>query len=144
MRASHQGFSLIEVVLALGIISFAIVGAIGLMPIAVKSAGHSMRETDATLIARGIFSAIQSGEGAVRWMPGIAGGVDLSVNGTNSLNFSDNGSVANVQADYLVEILVETNTGTTSLSRVQVDVSYPPSAPAENRTTNSFVTLIGF
>ena len=51
-EASGRGFSLIEVVLALGIISFAIVGIIGLMPVAMKSAGDSMRETDATFIAR--------------------------------------------------------------------------------------------
>jgi hypothetical protein len=40
--------------------------------------------------------------------------------------------------------VVDANTGQSGLSRVQVDVSSPPAAPAERRTTNSFVTLVGF
>ncbi len=143
--AGSRGFSLIEVVLALGIISFAIVGIIGMMPVAMKSAGDSMRETDGTLIARGIFAAIQSGDGAVRWVPGVAGGVNLAASGTTAeIPYRSDGVPGDDVEGYIARVVVDANTGQSGLSRVQVDVSSPPAAPAERRTTNSFVTLVGF
>ncbi|MBW8863810.1 MAG: hypothetical protein JF609_02605 [Verrucomicrobia bacterium] len=59
-RASHAGFSLIEIVLALGIISFALVGILGLFPVAVNAAADSQHETQAALIARSIFDQLEA------------------------------------------------------------------------------------
>jgi uncharacterized protein (TIGR02598 family) len=159
MSIQHRksAFSLIEVVLALGIISFAIVGIIGMMPVAVKSAGDSMRETDATLIARRVFAELKTGTGGNRTLFISANGttnLNLAATSTNNLAFSEDGlpqalflstnAPDNADYDYYAQISVLTNTGMTNLSRVQVDVAYPAAAPAARRTTNSFVTLIGF
>jgi len=163
MRVSYMqqrpdtAFSLVEVVLALGIVAFAIIGIMGLMPIAVKSAGDSMRETDATLIARRIFSEIKTGTGGNRVVYSSANDtipISLASDSTNTMAFTEDGlpqealssTNAPVNADYAfyAQISVLTNTGMTNLSRVQVDVAYPAAAPADRRTTNSFVTLIGF
>jgi uncharacterized protein (TIGR02598 family) len=53
-----SGFSLIEIVLAIGIISFALVGILGLFPVAVNAAANSQNETQAALIARSIFDQL--------------------------------------------------------------------------------------
>jgi uncharacterized protein (TIGR02598 family) len=58
--ARRRGFSLIEIVLALGIISFALVGILGLFPVAVNAAADSQHETQAALIARSIFDQIEA------------------------------------------------------------------------------------
>ena len=47
--SAAQAFSLIEIVLALGVISFAIVGIMGLFPVAMRAAQESQSETRATL-----------------------------------------------------------------------------------------------
>ena len=65
-RRPDPGFSLVEVVIALGIVSFAVLAIVGMMPVALKSAQDSMRETDATLIAQRIFSELKTGSGGNR------------------------------------------------------------------------------
>lgn len=158
VQPCQSAFSLVEVVLALGIIAFAIVGIMGLMPVAVKSVGDSMRETDATLIARRVFAELKTGTNPTRGLSSHTStnhSLDLSASSTNTLAFSAEGtpldyfvtstnSPENADLDYYAQISVLTNTGFTNLSRVQVDIAYPAAAPADKRTTNSFVTLIGF
>lgn len=46
--------------LALGIISFALVAILGLFPVAVDAAANSQQQTQAALIARSIFEQLQS------------------------------------------------------------------------------------
>jgi uncharacterized protein (TIGR02598 family) len=60
MRPKLAGFSLVEAALSLSIFSFAIVGIIGLFPVALQTARQSNAESRATLIARRIVDEIQS------------------------------------------------------------------------------------
>lgn len=65
--SDKSGFSLIEIILAIGIISFALVGILGLFPVAVNAATNSQRETQAALIARTIFDQLEArSESAIR------------------------------------------------------------------------------
>jgi uncharacterized protein (TIGR02598 family) len=150
-------FSLVEVVIALGIISFAIIAIVGMLPVALKSSQDSMRETDATLIAQRIFSELKTGSGGNRSVTTDPGGtsnqmINLAANSTNYLAFTQDGTVQthtnsanpNPSYDFYAQISISTNTGLTNLSRVQIDITSPPSAPPSARTTNSFVTLLGF
>ena len=57
---SPNGFSLVEVVLALGIVSFSLVGILSIFPVALDTAKDSKNETRITLIAQSIFSDLQS------------------------------------------------------------------------------------
>jgi type II secretory pathway pseudopilin PulG len=59
----RDAFSLIEIVLALGIIAFALIGILGLFPVAVKAAAESQQQTQATLIARSIFDQLEATAG---------------------------------------------------------------------------------
>jgi uncharacterized protein (TIGR02598 family) len=150
-------FSLVEVVIALGIISFAIIAIVGMLPVALKSSQDSMRETDATLIAQRIFSELKTGSGGNRSVttdPGSTSNhmINLAANSTNCLAFTQDGTVQthtntpapNPSYDFYAQISILTNTGITNLSRIQIDITSPPSAPPSARTTNSFVTLLGF
>lgn len=156
-RRSDPGFSLVEVVIALGIVSFAVLAIVGMMPMALKSAQESMRETDATLIAQRIFSELKTGSGGNRTVTKDTNNssqmISLSADSTNNfLAFNGNGTVqtnataapANADYDYFAQISVFTNTGVSNLSRVQIDITAPAAAPPTGRTTNSFVTLLGF
>jgi uncharacterized protein (TIGR02598 family) len=150
-------FSLVEVVIALGIISFAVIAIVGMLPVALKSSQDSMRETDATLIAQRIFSELKTGSSGNRSVTTDPNGIsthniNLAANSTNYLAFTQDGTVqthtnsANPTPsyDFYAQISISTNTGLTNLALVQIDITHPPSAPPTARTTNSFVTLLGF
>ncbi len=77
MKTKHKAFSLIEVVIALGIFAFCIVGIVGLLPIAANSVKSVSQETNANNIAESI---------AGMWQV---------VSFTNSTNYSTNITNAN-------------------------------------------------
>jgi uncharacterized protein (TIGR02598 family) len=157
-RKLGTGFSLVEVVIALGIVSFAVLAIVGMLPMALKSAQESMRETDSTLIAQRIFSELRTGSSGNRTLTissnGTTRSLALSANSTNSLAFTQDGipqafftstnSPQDADYDFYAQIAVLTNTGVANLSRVQIDIAAPAAAPPTARTTNSFTTLIGF
>jgi uncharacterized protein (TIGR02598 family) len=154
-----RGFSLIEIILALGVIAFAIVGIMGLFPVAMKSAQESQRETRATFIAQQIFSDLRTGTGTNRF---IITGTNL---GTNTINLSAGtnlflaydsagavlgtsapSSFTNGVADaaFLANVSVNTNTGVPNLSQVQTTVEAPAAAASSNRSRYTFVTLMNY
>src|SRR5437773_8183613 len=55
-----SAFSLVEVVLALGVISFALVAIIGLLPIGLASGRGTIQETRANHLAEEVFSTLRS------------------------------------------------------------------------------------
>ncbi len=60
--ASHSpsGFSLVEVMIAIGIVAFAVVGILTAFPVGIEAARDSRDENTATLIADDIFSRMRS------------------------------------------------------------------------------------
>jgi uncharacterized protein (TIGR02598 family) len=57
---SKTGFSLVEVVLAIGVIGFAIVAILGVLPVGLSSSHSSQGETRATQIAQDTFAALST------------------------------------------------------------------------------------
>ena len=159
ISAKNWAFSLLEVVVALGIVSFAIVAVMGMLPIALKTSRESMTETDAALIARRIFSEISCGTKALRSLSmdtnnGVKT-IALSTDSTNTvIAFRETGEVLyatntnradnSANTDYLAQISISTNTGISNLSRVLVEILSPAAAEPANRATNDFVTLLGY
>lgn len=161
-NALSRGFSLIEVVLALGVIAFALVGIMGLFPVAMKSAQESQRETRATLIAQQIFSDLRVSAGTNRFVisgptASTTNGLSLSSDGNLYLAFGTNGSplasvtssdftnsYPDLAASFLANISVDTNTGTSNLSRVQTTIETPAAAPSTSRAKYTFVTLMNY
>jgi type II secretory pathway pseudopilin PulG len=153
---------LVEVVLALGVISFAIVGIMGLFPVAMKSAQESQRETRATLAAQQIFADMRTAAGSNRFVisgPSAANtnAISLAANTNLYLAFGTNGvpitsissadftnSYTAADAIFLADIAVDTNTGVPNLSRVQVTVAAPAAAPSAARSKYHFVTLMNY
>jgi prepilin-type N-terminal cleavage/methylation domain-containing protein len=157
MTASHhRAFSLIEVVLALAVIAFAITGIMGLFPVALRSALESQRETRATLIAQQIFSDLRASPSTNLL---LATGTNLSSTGsfvtpppslsnawTHVISFSDDGlpiaNGATPNAIYVANISATPNLPVPGLTRVQVDVEAPPQASSTNRSRYTFLTLL--
>ncbi len=155
---SVKAFSLIEVLLAIGIVSFAVVAIVGMLPIALNTAKDSMLETDAAIIAQRVFAELQASTGTNRPVSISAHGdtkaIDMSSDGTNYLAFGDTcevqsspsseAPITDMAVQFLGIVSVATNTGISNLSRVEVSITSPASAPASSRKTNAFVTLMGY
>jgi uncharacterized protein (TIGR02598 family) len=64
LSRSRAGFSLIEIILAVAVIAFALTAILGLFPVAVGAATDSQRETQAALIARSILDQLAARPGS--------------------------------------------------------------------------------
>ena len=60
MRRKASAFSLVEVVLALGVIGFSLLAIIGLLPIGLQSGRASIQETRANHLAEQVFNTLRS------------------------------------------------------------------------------------
>ena len=58
--ATAKGFSLVEITLALGIVSFALVGIVGVLPTALTSSRQSLDKSRAVIIADTLFASFRS------------------------------------------------------------------------------------
>lgn len=139
----EAGFSLIEIILALGIISFALVGILGLFPVAVDAATNSQRETHAALIARSIFDQLnsrpESPKRVISLSDNFDGGspapvaVDLDKGTPATVNYDVDGNPLagdGSAAIYQAEISVTPIVGPPDLGVSQVTVTVKPkSAP---------------
>jgi type II secretory pathway pseudopilin PulG len=161
MKSSHSGFSLIEVALALGVISFAILGIMGLFPVAMKSAQESREQTQSAFIVQQILGQLRSGVATNTVFPitsNPASGSNLSVNlaaqGTKYAVLDSDGQFIGGGANsapatgvspgvFLAILNVQPITvPSPGASKVTIDVCYPAAAPAASRTTNAFVTFM--
>jgi type II secretory pathway pseudopilin PulG len=87
MRPANDGFSLVEVTVAIGIFAFVVVGILGLLPTALKLRAESAQETRAVLIAQELFASLQASggptAGILRDGPGLRQGNNTTVNLAN-------------------------------------------------------------
>ena len=148
---SITAFSLIEIVLALGIISFALVGIMGLFPVAMKSALESQRETRAALIAQQIYSDLASMSGTNRFIttgtgPDDRTSISLTALATNTVYYSDSGTPlgtsSHPDALFLANVAVTPNSPLAGLSHIQTTIEAPAQATSTNRSKYTFVTLM--
>jgi len=149
--------------LAVGVISFALVGIIGLFPVAMQSALDSQRETQVAFIARSLFSELQrvnedeayitvTSDGNAGRQPLDDGNlvtVDLSTSSSSPYDFyfDENGGMLDATgptALYRAEVTVDRTGQPDGLSRVDVEIAVPVTAPPNNQKKYNFVTLISF
>lgn len=155
-RASFA-FSLIEVVLAVGVISFALVGIIGLFPVAMQSALDSQRETQVALIARSLFSELQRVNEDAAYITETEPGKSLDQGRTQTVNLSTAGNsgpfffnadgqmvTGATDATYSATVTVDRTGQPDGLSRVDVEIAVPANSPPANQKKYNLVTLISF
>lgn len=165
-RSARSAFSLVEITIALGIIAFALVGIMGLLPVAMRAANESQWETRATFIAESIIGELNTADPAnafiaidetdpANWTSGPTRyDIDLTADGTYYVLYDDKGTPLRREASntvtatsdtaaYIAQVTVQKQAAPlTNLSRISVEVAVPASAPTNRRTTYPFVTLL--
>lgn len=162
---SRRGFSLVEVVIALGVISFALVGILGLFPIAINTAAESKAETRITNIAQSVFTDLQESlPGAATLVTAQTGNfesasvlpLNLAVAGDYYVLYDGEGrplqpltstqwgtAVTVARGVFGVWLKIDPpGGGTTGLSKVSLTIATPVKAMPANRKTYEFVCLL--
>lgn len=152
----QNAFSLVEVVLALGVISFAIVAILGVFPIGLTTGHSAQDETRAPQIAQMILSSIAS-QASTQFnnvqipLPGNQTvSVDLTSSAsptTPSLYADNNGQLANAasNATYAVTIITDNAPAgfdTGYANKVTVVVAWPANAAPANQTKRDYTRII--
>jgi uncharacterized protein (TIGR02598 family) len=155
-RSSGVAFSLVEVVLALGVISFAILAILGVFPVGL-STGHSAQdETRAPQIAQMILSSLTAQastqfNNVLMPLPNIQTvAVDLSSSAsptTPNLYADNNGQLITTatNATYAVTIITDNTPAgfdTGYANKVTVVVGWPANAVAVNQTRRSYTRIV--
>jgi hypothetical protein len=160
---SAQGFTLAEILIALGIFAVAVTGLLVLLPIAHRTEREGIGETRATLIAGNIMDAlflspsngtlslaVGTTNGTTRWEflnPEAATNrsvaYDASCEPIQPLEPAESRSpVTNPAAEAVATLNLSRKPALPSMTIAEVTVSYPASAPADGRTVRRFVRLI--
>jgi len=134
-----NGFSLVEVGLALGIAAFALFAIFGLLPVGIASNQSSVRQTEALNLATGIIEDLrQTGDAATSPRYGI--GIDTS---ETSFFIDAGGNPAPaVAAFYRVEVsLTPPAAGKRNATCGTVTLGWPAEADPPSSTVSAFVAL---
>jgi uncharacterized protein (TIGR02598 family) len=152
----RRGFSLAEVVIALGVITVGIVAVLAVFPAALQTGHSAQDETRAAHIAQSIFGSL------VAQAPSQFSGVQFllsdgvtrspSINLTTSSSYTlyagNDGQVINSVANATYAITIYTNnavagfTDPASANAVTVRVAWPANAPAANQTFRDYVRIV--
>jgi uncharacterized protein (TIGR02598 family) len=134
----NTAFSLIEVVIALGIFAFCIVGIVGLLPIAANSAKSVSQESNANNIAESIAGMWQvaSRNSTIANSNFPVTNLDIRPTALTNYYFNEfgqatNSNSASLRVEYVASQLAAPNTNSYS---VNMTFSWPANAPANSPT----------
>ena len=169
---NRHGFNLIEVVLALAVLSFALVGIISLFPLALNTAKDSKNETRVTLIAQTLLAELTTGGGSTRtFCANLAAassgnlntltstsstGLDLTRSGVGDIHYLTydmdgnptgeiNSSLYNSGSpgNIFIGLLRAVYSSTPNpLTTVSIQIEWPASATPANRKKHTFITFL--
>ncbi len=171
MRHRQSAFSLVEVVLALGVISFAIVAILGVIPIGLATSHSAQDETRAPQIAQNVFGSLVA-QNLIRnaagqpvldgnqhlqlnnaaKIPGVTSAIDLTGSASVTIYASNDGQVSDSAAGATYTVTIGLNNSPTGFdspsgseffaNQVTVSVAWPASAAPANQTKRDFVRII--
>ena len=131
--SSIHAFSLIEVTLALGIISFALVAVIGLLPTGLNAQRQAVNQSfgvqglnDVTQALQGIYV---STNGVVRFPAPLE---DLTVGeGSRSFTLYEDGSLTNSASTARAQVLIVQKPAVGTMLPIYVSVAWPQTATSD-------------
>lgn len=141
---SKNAFSLIEVVIALGIFAFCIVGIVGLLPIATNSVKSVSQESNANNIAESIAGFWQVAPLGSSTTGGnfTMGNFTVGTTGNQTFYYDNNGATVPTVGDSSLKLVydVQPLSGYTSSFTVNLTFTWPPNASANSTiaTTRTF------
>ncbi len=159
--SKRLGFSLAEVVIALGVIAIAVVAILALFPAALQTGHSAQDETRAAQIAQTIFPSLAGqavsqfnnlqlllSDNTTRSTPPVNLTLSSGAAPALTLYAQNDGKLTQDQAKAVYKIYVYTNnsvpgfTDLASANLVTLRVAWPANAPAANQTYRDYVRII--
>src|SRR5438128_7171489 len=154
-RARTHSFSLLEVVIALGVIAVGIVGVLAVFPTALQTGHSAQDETRAAHVAQSVFGSLVAGATSQLTavpLPSTPLSIDLtappSPPTSPTLYADNNGNLIPNSTNSAYAIFIYTNnavpgfTDPASANLVTVRVAWPANAPAANQAFRDYVRII--
>ena len=153
-RARTHSFSLLEVVIALGVIAVGIVGVLAVFPTALQTGHSAQDETRAAHIAQSVFGSLVAGATSrfnALPLPPTPLSIDLTASSaptSPTLYADNNGNLIPNSTNSAYAIFIYTNnavpgfTDPASANLVTVRVAWPANAPAANQTFRDYVRIV--
>jgi uncharacterized protein (TIGR02598 family) len=135
-RRKNSGFSLVEVVVAIGIVSFAVLATFGLLSVATDTNKRARDEQSAAQLAQNEFQRIRSlGSANFPTTTYVTRYFDASLN--------DLGTTLTGDAIYQLQIAIVTPAAPAAVDRIfNAEVHYPANAPIANQNIVRFTALM--
>jgi uncharacterized protein (TIGR02598 family) len=135
--ADHSAFSLVEVVIALGVVSFALIAVFGLLPTGLKTVKNANEQAAAANVLGAIADAVRNAStngSATTYSNSIAGqGIGYTLGGAattitlNNLTL-EGGAASNFSARLKAVVVITPPVSTTIPGRALISVAWPPQA----------------
>lgn len=133
MKLAHPGnaaFSLVEIVIALGIASFSLISMLGLLPVGLNNTHCATTQTGAMNLLTTISADIRTaGSGTSARF-----GIDPTATNAQTIYFDESGNVTDLQrGDARYKAVVQAVWQPSSNETVnRINITWPPQAPASN------------
>lgn len=142
---SCKGFSLVEVVLAIGVVSFAMMAVLGILPVGLKSAQESRGQVATANISRQLQGELQQ----LSFQSNGTDAISVQTLADNPFYFTTEGTRTNESGAYYIASFQVNGASLPGLAfdpsqarRVTVTLTYPKEAPVENRQRTVFSLLL--
>ena len=139
--APHKAFSLIEVVIALGLFTFCIVGIVGLLPIAANSVKSISQESNANNIAESISGFWQVAPSTASTSGGnfTMGNFTVGTTGNQTFYYNNDGSIVPNVTDASLRLVYDVNAlnGFPNTFTVNLTFTWPPNASSNSTTATT-------
>lgn len=134
---SFSAFSLVEVVLAIGVVSFSVLATVGLLSVASDTNKNAKDEASTARLASNEFERLRSLSSATfsTYYP------NYSTRYYDS-NSTDLGTTKTAKAVYELHIQFSTPQNGTADALLNAEVRYPAQAPAANQSVSRFTVLM--
>jgi len=147
-RMSHRGFSLIEVTIALGVVAFALVAIIGVLPMGLNSVRHSGSILQADVMARDLISTLRTRPDYQTLLsefplPDLTSD-SLVLPNTNRVFITENGLVsANPEnAAFAAEYTITRDVDSDRILYVHLQLAWPPQGATNSRQSTEITSAV--
>jgi uncharacterized protein (TIGR02598 family) len=141
MKRKLKAFSLIEVVIALGLFTFCIVGIVGLLPIAANSVKSISQESNANNIAESISGFWQVAPSTASTSGGnfTMGNFTVGTTGNQTFYYNNDGSNVEDQTDASLRLVydVQNLSNYPNTFTVNLTFTWPPNASSNSTTATT-------
>lgn len=150
---NRRGFSLVEVVLALGVVAFAIVAILGIVPTGLHTSHGAQDETRAAQIAQSVLSSLTSQAQTqfsnlqLRLNDNSTTSLNLTTSETKRIYADNDGKLAAASDGAVYAVDITTDNAPAGFdpdyaNQVVVSVAWPASAPATAQTKRNFIRIM--